>query len=266
MKPVASIIVPVRGLLGRTRRCLESLRRHTALSHEVIVVDNASEPATRRYLRRLERSGAVRMVRNTENRSFAASINQGLRSSRGDLLVWLNNDTVVTPEWLERLASCLERFPRAGAAGPCSNPPLKRAPRGARRANRGCRLPLRDLPAFTTAWSLRFDRQAAQRERLSGFCLAVRREAMEKVGPLDEGFLWGEEDEDYCLRLRQAGYALMLAKDVFVFHEGAATRGRWARARRRRLDLRNRTLLREKWARLGGALGRTALAVLREPL
>ncbi len=256
--PRVSIIIPVRGRLALTRRCLESVRRHTPTAHEVIVIDNASGPATRDYLRGRARAGWLRLRRNARNESFAAAINLGMSLARGETLVWLNNDAIVTPEWLSRLSASLERAPEAGAAGPCTNDPLSGSGRGARHAPSPP-----ELPAFAAAWSLRFELQSEEVPRLSGFCLAVRRAAVSAVGPLDEGFRCGEEDEDYCLRLRLAGFKLLLARDAFVYHEGGATRGRWGRERRERVDARNRERFRWKWGGLKGPLRRDALAALR---
>lgn len=257
MRPTASIIIPVRDLLGSTRRCLESVRLHTGVPHEIIVIDNASRPPTRDYLRRASRGAGLRVVHNPRNLSFAASINQGMRLSRGGLIIWLNNDSVVGPEWLERLQAGLGRFPEAGAIGPCTNDPLSGSGRGARHAP----LP-RDMPAFASAWSLRFQQQAEEAGMLSGFCLALRRGAMEAVGLLDERFLWGEEDLDYCLRLRLAGFKLILARDVFVYHQGGGTRGKWGKARREAFQRGNRALFHRKWVRLTGELSRVAHALL----
>lgn len=256
---LASILIPVRGLLPATRRCLESVAANTPEPHELIVVDNASPAPTRRWLEGRARRGELRLIRNPENRGFAASINQAARASRGRILVWLNNDTAVGPEWLERLAACLEREPSAGAVGPCTNDPDSGSGRGSRHEPGA-----EELDAFAAAWALRFDRQREVVDGLSGFCLAVRREAAEAVGPLDERFLWGEEDTDYCLRLRLAGYKLLLARDVYVRHEGGATRGRWGALRRARLTRHNRELLREKWVRLAGKLRRDAQEAVRE--
>lgn len=254
----ASIIIPVRDLLETTRRCLDGVRRNSPAGHEVVVVDNASRPSVRDFLRRRARGGQLRLLRNDRNRSFAASINQGIRASRGELLVWLNNDAVVGPEWLERLAACLRSDPRAGAAGPCTNDPLSGSGRGRAHAPAPDR-----LDRFAAAWALKFHGQTEIVGRLSGFCLALKRTAFEKVGPLDERFVWGEEDEDYCLRLRRAGCRLLLARDVFVLHEGGATRGAWSASRRKAVVRRNRELFREKWEAAGGGFRTEVRAILK---
>lgn len=254
----ASIIIPVRDLLETTRRCLDSVRRNSSAGHEVLVVDNASRPTVRDFLRRRGRAGELRVLRNNRNRSFAASINQAIPRSRGELLVWLNNDAVVGPEWLERLSRGLRGDPRAGAAGPCTNDPLSGSGRGRVHAPAPDR-----LDRFAAAWALKFHGQSEPVGRLSGFCLALKRTAFENVGPLDERFVWGEEDEDYSLRLRQAGYRLLLARDVFVHHDGGATRGAWSSSRRKAVARRNQELFREKWEAAGGRWKSEVRAILK---
>lgn len=256
--PAASLVIPVHDQPERTLRCLESVWRHTRPRFEVIVVDNASRPPMRAALARLQRAGRLRHVRRSVNDSFAAAVNAGMRVSRGRALVWLNNDVVVGPGWLERLLACLDRARDAGAVGPCTDDPDSGSGRGALHRPSPDR-----FAAFAAAWGLRFDRQREEAGRLSGFCLALRREAVEAVGLLDERFEWGEEDEDYCLRLRLAGYRLYLARDVFVHHDGGATRGGWSRARQARLRRRNRELFRAKWVTLSRELRRDAEAVVR---
>lgn len=254
-----SIIIPVRGRLALTRRCLESVLRHTPGPRELIVVDNASGPATRRYLNGLRRAGRARVLRNSRNPPFAAAVNQGTRAARGEILVWLNNDAVVGPQWLKRLRACLDRDPKAGAAGPCTGHPLAGAGRGARHDP-----PAADFDSFAAAWSMRFDAQSEEANRLSGFCLALKRRAWEAVGALDERFRWGEEDEDYCFRLRMAGWRLRLARDVFVRHDGSGTLRSWGRRRRRALARRNRALFKEKWVELTGEISRHVRRWLKE--
>lgn len=257
IKPEASIIIPVRGLLGATRRCLDSVRLHTNIPHEIIVIDNASGPVARNYLKSRARSRGLRLVRNAENRSFAASINQGMRLARGEIIIWLNNDAVVTPDWLTRFKTILDADGEVGAVGACTNDPRSGMGRGARHWP-----PAKDLPGFAAAWSLRFQGQTEEAAWLSGFCLALRREVCAAVGALDERFIWGVEDIDYGFRLRLAGYKLILARDIFIWHAGSATRGRWSQARRKKLDDLNRELFRRKWVGTAGDIQRDAQALV----
>ncbi len=238
-RALTSIIVPCVDGLRWTRECLEAVKQHTQSPYEIIVVDNASADGTGAWARR----AGARVIRNKTNLGFAKAINQGMTAARGRWLVWLNNDVVVTPGWLERLIDCAERAPWIAAVGPCTDvtvgsqrvaaPPFKTA---------------RDLAMFSEAWALRYAGQAEGVPRLTGFCVLIKREAVRLVGLLDERFGIGTYEEfDYCLRLRQAGYDLAVARDVFVRHHGHKSfRSFAAMAEQARL---NRELFLDKWCR-----------------
>jgi glycosyltransferase involved in cell wall biosynthesis len=102
---LASIIVPCWNQLEFTRQCIAALVRHTRRPWELIVVDNGSTDGTAEYVRGVQDAAAVpvTVIANRENRGFPAAINQGLAAARGDYLVLLNNDVVVTDAWLDQL-------------------------------------------------------------------------------------------------------------------------------------------------------------------
>src|SRR5439155_13585145 len=120
-KPV-SIIVSTHDSLVLTRLCLESLLANTDYpSYEVVVIDNASGDGTPDYLRQLARLHEhVRVVLNEDNVGFPRACNQGLALANGDLLVLLNNDTMVPPGWLMSLARMLDD-PGVNKAKPVTN-------------------------------------------------------------------------------------------------------------------------------------------------
>ena len=116
-RPVTtSVIIPVFNKVEFTFQCLRSLLREVNFNDtEVIIVDNASTDRTRELLNHFR--GHVRVIENAENRGFVDACNQGAESARGRYLVFLNNDTVVLPGWLEALVETIERDERAGAVG-----------------------------------------------------------------------------------------------------------------------------------------------------
>ncbi len=102
---LASVIMPCSNQLEFTRQCICALKNHTRLPWELIVIDNGSTDGTGAYLTGVQDAAAVPVivVSNKENRGFPAAINQGLQAARGEYLVLINNDVVVTDAWLDQL-------------------------------------------------------------------------------------------------------------------------------------------------------------------
>ena len=107
-KPVVSIIIPVVNNLKHNKECLESLYKHapTKISHEIVIVDNNSSDGSREYFESLGEK--IQLVANSETRSFAMSCNQGAKQAKGEYLLFLNNDTYVTANWLTPLLNCFK--------------------------------------------------------------------------------------------------------------------------------------------------------------
>jgi glycosyltransferase involved in cell wall biosynthesis len=118
---LASIIVPCWNQIHFTQQCLAALKNHTRPTWELIVVDNASTDETASYLAGVRDMAAVpvTVVSNATNLGFPAAINQGLQLARGEYLVMLNNDVVVTDGWLDQLIALAHAKPgsTAGHAG-----------------------------------------------------------------------------------------------------------------------------------------------------
>jgi len=240
-----SIVVVTCEGLAFTRLCLASVLAHTHGDFELIVVDNGSEDGTPAYLAELARRDArVRALLNGRNAGFAPACNAGLALARGEHLVLLNNDTMLAPGWLPRLLAHLANR-EVGLVGPVTNRIgneaeiatdyatwggfLELARRRARE-HRGAWLPAR-APAM--------------------FCLAMRRDTHERLGPIDERYEVGMlEDDDYADRARQAGYEQRCVEDVLVHHFGEASFGRLvADGEHARILRANQRRYAHKWGR-----------------
>jgi GT2 family glycosyltransferase len=218
----ASVIVLCCNELEYTKRCLDSVLRHTRRPYELVLVDNGSTDGTSAYLEEVRaRPGPERVavLRNEENVGFPAGCNQALAVARGRYLVFLNNDAVVTAGWLEGLTTWAEHDrPHVGLVGPVTNRASPPQQVEAAYATGD------DLDAFAARRRREFAGRALEFPRLSGFCLLARREVLAQVGGFDERFGKGFfDDDDLSLRVRRAGYKLLIAQDVFVHHFGSRT-------------------------------------------
>lgn len=241
---LASIVIVTHNGLLFTRMCLASLLAHTGgADYEIIIVDNGSTDGTADFLREVARGAPrLRLALNPRNRGFAAASNQGLGMAGADLLVLLNNDTIVPPGWLEGLVRRLED-PAVGLVGPVTN-----------RAGNEARI---EASYRTFGEMLDF---AAGRARthagvtspipmLTMFCLALSRATFDRLGPLDERFEVGLfEDDDFSLRAHAAGFGVVCAEDVFVHHFGGASFGELTSTGQAGAIFRaNRRRFEEKW-------------------
>lgn len=188
-----------------------------AASIEVIVIDNASRDGSPEMV--AEQFPWVRLIANPDNAGFARANNQGITASRGRYVLLLNPDTIVHPCACDGLVAAMEARPEAAAVGPL-----------VRNRDGSVQYSARTFPTLRAALFRLFTWHRAVRRYLladwdhrsarevdwaSGAAICLRREAIEKVGALDEQFYMYCEDMDWCYRARQAGWS--------IWHDPAAT-------------------------------------------
>ena len=242
--PHVSVVVVTYGGLELTKPCLESLLTgETWPRLEVVVVDNASEDGTPEYLRALSlRDARVRCIFNTDNRGFAAANNQGIARTTGEIVVLLNNDTVVPPGLLGRLAAHLERDRTIGLLCPTTN-----------FCGNEARVEpdyteLADLPAYAARRALEHRGRIFDIGVAAMYCVAMRRKVLSQVGPLDEAYGVGMfEDDDFAVRMRQAGYRVACAEDAYVHHVGQGAFRKLSPGEYDALWKRNQAYFEKKW-------------------
>jgi hypothetical protein len=221
------------------RRSVESVvASPPSLAYEVVVVDNASSDESLAALRTCDAASALgqrlRVLENADNRGFGRANNQAFALTDSPLVLLLNPDTEVTRGSIDRLVATLGSGARVGAAGPkllnadgsvqvsvWRNPPAawemlltglrlhKLLPRRAR-----------GELLLAEHWDYSRRREVGM---LSGAAMLVRREVIEEVGGFDERFHMYGEDNEWCLRMRRAGWRLLFEPEAVVKHLGAAS-------------------------------------------
>ena len=219
-----SIIIVSYNTRADLERCLDSLHNHApAVSHEIIVVDNASNDASAAAARRWV---GVRVIDAGSNRGFAAGNNIGIRASAGTNLLLLNSDTVVPAGAIDRLMDVLRSHADAAVVGPRLVDAEGRAEVSfgpmlslltERRQARLVRGQANRDPGIS-----RQVEAMARREQwpdwVSGACLLVRRSDAEAVGLLDERYFMYTEDVDFCAAIRARGRRVLFTPAVEVVH------------------------------------------------
>ncbi|MFC5401870.1 methyltransferase domain-containing protein [Cohnella soli] len=234
-----SIVLVTHNQLQMTKRCLSSIRKHTkADTYEILVVDNASTDGTTQWLRT---QTDVKCSERTTNEGFPAGCNIGAGMASGDAILFLNNDTVVTPRWMEQMTEALTSHPSVGAVGPLTNYA------GYGQMIETSYRTMEEMQRYADLFNQSSPEHWEERMKLIGFCLLVSRSAWETVGPLDESFGIGNyEDDDWSFRARLAGYKLLLCRDTFIHHEGSAS-FKHDKAAYRKAMTENESLFYRKW-------------------
>lgn len=220
-----SVVIPVFNAPMELDSCLESVAATAGQPFEVLIIDDAStDPGVEEVFRRWRSGGPEHWTfrANPENLGFVATANRGMRASAHDVVL-LNSDTEVTPGWLEGLQRCLRSDPAIATATPwTNNGEIASLPEFCR-AN--------PVPPDATAVAEVIARAGVARypelPTAVGFCMAVSRRAIEKVGLFDErqfGRGYGEEN-DFSRRCAQAGLRNVLCDDVYVVHLGGRSFG-----------------------------------------
>ncbi len=265
-QPVISIILVTYNTRELLARCLGSLAAALeGLPYEVWVVDNGSTDDTLSWLQ--AHHPEVHVLANSANRGFAAANNQALVWAQGRYFLLLNTDTVPLPGSLAALVEYLECHPEVGIAGasllnPDGTP-------------QGCAA---DFPTLWTELVLllgpiahRFlgpdfpyhpPAEAPRRvDWVSGASLLIRREVVEAVGGLDEGYFMYGEEVDWCWRARQAGWEVAIVPQARVIHLGGATARRMDGLRRRWLYGGKARFLRKARGPLAATIYRVAVMI-----
>ena len=214
-----------------TLRCIESLDATGYGGFETIVVDNDSDEPPRL-------PAGVRLIRNEENVGFARAHNRGIAASRGDIVILINPDTVVEKNFFDDLEEFFAETPKVGIVGPRILEADGDLQLSARREISA----LSGLLGRTSLLTRMFPKSSLVKSQfpavtegshpsavdwVSGACMAIRKETLRGIGPLDERFFMYFEDADLCRRARASGWLVYYVPQVEIVHQtGASSRNK----------------------------------------
>lgn len=238
-----SIIIPVLNKLEFTRQCLDRIWRNTesAISYEVIVIDNASSDGTADWFADASLfPKPLRYEWNSTNVGFGKANNAGARLSRGEYLLFLNNDTLVQPGWLTEMLRTRRSDSSIGIVGikqlfPYTNmiyhTGIVFGPDGR---------PEHLYPHLDA--SLPHVNRQREYQAVMGACLLIDRRLFDDCGGFDEAYRNGYEDVDLCLAVRQRRRKIVCCTSAYIYHYGQISEGRTAD------DDRNALVFAKKWS------------------
>jgi GT2 family glycosyltransferase/SAM-dependent methyltransferase len=242
--PRVAIIIVSYHNCAQLRQCLDSIWAKTAYPNlKVVVVDNASGPDVVAYLQEESaRESRLEVIFNAENVGFARANNIGLEAAQEcEYVVLLNNDTVVTRNWLSTLIRHLQDR-GIGMVGPVTNWAGNEAKIDVTYEG------LSGMEEFAETYTRAHAGESFEISMLAMYCVAFRHSLLDEIGPLDERFGIGMfEDDDFSMRVRCAGLRLVCVEEAFVHHWGRSSFGRLEREKYERLFEENKRKFEEKW-------------------
>ena len=240
-EPRASIVIPVFDQWHHTRRCLQALSAQPhAASFEVIVVDDGSRDGTDVHCAAIP---GLRHHRRASNDGFIAACNDGASLARGEFTVFLNNDTVPQPGWLDALLRTLDEVPNAGLVGAqliFPNGKLQESGGVVFADGSGWNYGRGESPDDPRFAYLR------DADYVSGAAIAIRRDVFERLGGFDARYAPAYyEDTDLAFAVRDAGLRVLVQPAAKVVHDEGGTAGTDTRVGPKAAQVHNQSVFRE---------------------
>ena len=250
-EPLISIVIPNKDHVEDLRRCITSIeKKSTWKNYEIVVVENNSvEQSIRDYYKELESDPKVKIVTYEGGFNYSRINNVGVKETKGEYLLFLNNDTeVISPDWMEQLLMYAQRED-VGAVGAklyyADNTIQHAGVVIGLGAHRSAGHTHYKMPREHLGYMGRLC-YAQDVTAVTGACLMVKKSIYEEVDGLDESFTISLNDVDLCLKIREKGYLNIFTPFAELYHYESKTRGMEEGEKLRRYE-RECAHFRDKW-------------------
>ena len=250
-EPLISIVIPNKDHVEDLRRCITSIeKKSTWKNYEIVVVENNSvEQSIRDYYKELESDPKVKIVTYEGGFNYSKINNVGVKETKGEYLLFLNNDTeVISPDWMEQLLMYAQRKD-VGAVGAklyyADNTIQHAGVVIGLGAHRSAGHTHYKMPREHLGYMGRLC-YAQDVTAVTGACLMVKKSIYEEVDGLDESFTISLNDVDLCLKIREKGYLNIFTPFAELYHYESKTRGMEEGEKLRRYE-RECAHFRDKW-------------------
>lgn len=214
------IIIPIYNAFDCLKPCIDSVLKYTNMQENRIILinDKSNDIRVDSLLQKYAKKENIILLENTNNIGFVSSINKGIKYSKSDVLL-LNSDTEVTSNWLEKIKTCAYSKDNVATVTPLSNnATLASVPKIFRPNDLFENYSLNDMAKLVEDSS---KKEYPMLPTGHGFCIYIRRSALDLVGIFDEksfGKGYGEEN-DFCFRCSDVGLIHLLCDDTYIYHK-----------------------------------------------
>ncbi len=252
--PLVTILIPNKDMVETLDTCVRSIYEKTDYPEfEILVVENNSNKAeTFAYYEKMQQEHEnFRMITYTGTFNYSAINNLGVQSSRGEYILFLNNDTeVISPYWIREMLGFCQRQDTAAVGAKLLYP-------DGQVQHGGVVIGIGGFAGHIHSFSPRnsqgyFGRLCAVQDisAVTAACMLVKRSVFESVGGFDEDFVVSLNDVDLCLRMRQMGFLIVMDPNVELYHYESKSRGYEETPEKQERFKKEILLFRKRWEKI----------------
>lgn len=252
--PLVSIIILTRNGINHLKRLFRDFEKNIVYhNYEIIIVDNDSSDESIEFLEEISKDLPLRIIKNTENKSFSEANNQASKKAKGEYLLFLNNDIETTYGWLNEMMGVMLNNDKVGSVGAkLIYPFCKNNEHSLKVQHAGIYFKQYKNIFRPHNWNLMKPfNNSIKTEVIFGSTAAVllvKKSVFDEIAGFDEGYYYGYEDVDLALKFIENGYSNMLSSTAMLFHYESPTQNKeFEKSEKKEYMSNNLKLLNHKW-------------------